>query len=102
MLIYRENYTLKTNIIGFDIEATHGWTPDCSNKQDYDPNIVCGSSRVYPDGDYGCTISIGETAIIETGILSAESVDAAKAACVAWMDEKAAIVRAAVIAALQI
>lgn len=100
MLIYRENFTLQTDIIGYDLEASNGWTPDCGGKQDYDPNVISGSSRVYPDGDYICSIHCGDDELIATGIMCAGSVEAAKKACETWMDEKAKIIRTAVETAL--
>lgn len=100
MMIYRKDFTLDTDIIGFDLEASGGWTPDCGGKLDFDPAFVRGSSRVYRDGDYVCSVYIGEDEIVSTGIMSAGSVDAAKAACEAWMQEKATAIRAAVVAAL--
>lgn len=99
-MIYREDFTLQTEIVGYDLESANGWTPDCDGKQDFDPDFVRGDSRVYPDGDYACSIYIGDTPIIETGIKSAGSVDAAKAECEHWMAEKGKIIRAAVEVAL--
>ena len=91
---------MKTEIIGYDLEASRGWTPDCQGKQDFDPDFVRGDSRVYPDGDYTCSIYIGDTPILETGIRSAGSVDAAKSECERWMEEKGKIIRTAVETAL--
>lgn len=101
MLIYRENMTLDTEIIGYDLEAAGGWTPDCNGKLDFDPSIIRGSSRVYRDGDYICSIVCGEDEIISTGIIRAPSVEAAKRAVEDWMNEKAKIIRAAVERALK-
>lgn len=100
MLIYRENFTLQTEISGYDLEAENGWTPDCGGKIDYDPDVICGSSRVYPDGDYICSVYCGKDQLLSTSVMSAGSVDAAKKACEAWMQEKAKIIRAAVEKAL--
>lgn len=101
MIIYRENFTLNTDIVDLDLEASGGWTPDCQGKQDYDPEFLKGCSRVYPDGSYACSIYIGETEIVSTDILKADSVEAAKSGCERWMEEKGKIIRAAVEAALK-
>lgn len=101
MIIYRKNFTLSTDIIGFDLDLAGGWTPDCGGKLDYDPQFVSGSSRVYPDGDYVCSLSIGEDEIISTEIMSADSVAEAKRACEDWMEEKAALIRSAVVSVLK-
>ena len=102
MLIYRDNFTLQTSIIGYDLEASNGWTPDCGNKQDYDSDVKSGNCRVYPDGDYMCSINCGSDELLSTKILSAGSVEDAKKACEVWMDEKAKIIRAAVVDAFNI
>jgi len=99
-MIYRKNFTLSTEIIGFDLEASNGWTPDCQSKQDYDPVFVEGSSRVYPDGMYICSIEIGETTLLSTEVLTADSVDAAKIACQDWMELWGTRIRTAVVAAV--
>jgi hypothetical protein len=101
MMIYRENMTLDTDIIGFDLEATGGWTPDCNGKLDFDPVIIRGSARVYNDGDYICSIVCGDCDIVSTGIIGAGSVDAAKRAVEAWMNEWAKVIRGAVEQALK-
>lgn len=98
--VYRENFTLDTDIIDFDLETSGGWTPDCQRKQDYDPCFVRGDSRVYPNGSYICVISIGANEIIRTDVLKAGSVDEAKQRCETWMEEKATLIRSAVQAAL--
>lgn len=99
-MIYRENMTLDTDIIGFDLEAAGGWTPDCNGKLDFDPSIIRGSARVYNDGDYICSIVCGDTDIVSTGIVEAGSVDAAKRAVEEWMTERAKFIRSAVEQAL--
>lgn len=81
-------FHLTTEIIDYDLEASNGWTPDCNNKQDYDPIFVTGDSRVYPDGDYICRLSIGETELIVTPILSADTPAEAKVACEQWMEQR--------------
>jgi hypothetical protein len=98
-MIYRENMTLDTDIIGFNLDS--GWAPDCNGKLDYDPSIIRGLSRVYRDGDYICSIICGDTEIVTTGIVEGGTVDAAKRAVEQWMEEKAKIIRVAVDLALK-
>jgi len=101
MMIYREFMTFDTDIRDLDLEASNGWTPDCNGKLDYDPSIIRGSSRVWRDGDYMCTIYCGDTALARTEILKGGTVDEAKAKVEQWMDTKARIIHAAVVAALE-
>lgn len=79
-----------------------GWTPDCNGKGDFDPGLLRLSCRVYPDGDYICSVILGEDAEIETtGIQRAASKTEAKAAVEQWAGLTAARYRDLLAAALR-
>ena len=93
-------YIYHTNMT-FDLPADHPtpegrewrtvnfWTKDCGGKQDYDPDVIRLSCRVYPDGDYCHTVYCGGDPIEELEILSANSVQEAKDAVEKWCEETA-------------
>jgi hypothetical protein len=75
-----------------------GWTFDCGQKRDYDPTLIRFSCRVYPDGDYCCSLMLGEKYLRRTEILRATGVGRAKAAVELWCAERAEEVIAALAA----
>lgn len=65
-----------------------GWTPDCGQKEDFDPGLMRLSSRVWGDGSWCCSVYFGaDTQIESTPIMQAENKTHAKAAVEQWCAE---------------
>lgn len=66
-----------------------GWTRDCGNKLDFDPILLHFSCRLYPDGDYICSLYLGEQELVQQGFVRAANIDEGRAAVRRWCEEQA-------------
>lgn len=117
-----DGLTFETSIREYNLEEANGWTPDCSNKWDYDPSLISFSCRVWgphegfmthrvgsevriekpfdPSTTWMASVNCGGEDLFETGLMRSESLDAAKREVEAWVQEKAQFICAAVRAAV--
>lgn len=78
------------------------WTPDCNGKLDFDPGFMRFSCRVWNDGDYTCSLYLGDDICLEkTEILSAGTVALARQAVETWCAETARTYADIIAAAIQ-
>ncbi len=122
-ILYDDNMVFQTDMRDWDLEASNGWTPDCSNKWDYDPAIISLSCRVWGPhtqlitnrSENGITIETpfvetvtwhgsvccGGDDLLDSGFQTADSLEAAKKAVEDWAEEQAAFIRKVVEEALK-
>lgn len=117
-IFFKDNMRFDTDIRGYDLEESGGWTPDCSNKWDYDPAIISLCCRVWgphqdfitrrtgdsvtieqpfdPSTTWAASIYCGDDELFVSGFQKADDLESAKRAVEAWAADKAQLIRNAV------